>query len=370
MKIAFVGQKGLPAQTGGVERQVEELMIHLAERGHSVDAYARKGYAHDLAVYKGVRIIALPFIKGKNFEAISHTFLAVLHLWFRKLDVIHFQSIGPASLIWLVKILKPRTPIVFTFHCKDYQHKKWNTFAQWYLKFGENVGCRLADQTCVTSKELTAEANELYKGYPIKYVPSGINPPTLLEVSGIRRFGIDKKNYILYAGRLVRHKGVHYVINAFKRTDINKKLVIAGGGAYTDDYVDELKKLAAGDDRIIFVGNQSGSLLTELYSNAYLVVQPSEYEGLSMAILEAMSYGLPCLVSDIPSNLEATNGLGLTFRNRDENDLEAKLISADQNPELIAQQGLALKARTREEYDWNRIVDETLNIYQQVIAKQ
>lgn len=368
MKIAFIGQKGIPAQTGGVEKQVEELLVHLAARGHEVYAYARRGYASDLKEYKGVNIISLPFVKGKNFEAISHTLLAVLDVWFRKVDIIHFQSIGPASMLWLVKLLKPKTPVVFTFHCQDYYHKKWGRFARWYLRLGESVGCRYADQTLVTSQELTAYAAARYDRQA-QYMPSGINEPGLSEVRDIRRWGLEKGSYVLSASRLVRHKGIHYLIEAFKTLKTDKQLVIAGDSAYTDDYVQELHALAAGDNRIIFVGNQNGSLLDELYANAYLFVQPSEYEGLSMGLLEAMSFSLPCLASDIPANVEGLGGLGLTFRNKDVADFNDKLQYALDNPEIMAAQGQALATRTKEEYNWEKIVDQTLAVYEKLLNK-
>lgn len=370
MKIAFIGQKGIPAQTGGVEKQVEELLVHLAARGHDVYAYARRGYVPGLKEYKGVNIITLPFVKGKNFEAISHNFLAVLNSAFHSFDIIHFQSIGPASLLWLAKLLHPRTPIVFTFHCQDYHHQKWGLFARWYLRFGENVGCRLADQTLVTSQELTNYAAVHYNQRPV-YLPSGINPPSVSTVDNIHRnWGLEKDNYIFTASRLVRHKGIHYLIEAFKGLETDKKLVIAGDGAYTDDYVQELKQLASNDKRIVFVGNQSGALLSELYANAYLFIQPSEHEGLSMGLLEAMSFGLPCLASDIPANLEAMNGQGLNFKNMDVSDLAQKLKYALNNQEIMKSQGQALQERTRQEYNWEKIVDQTLAVYTGLLNKK
>ena len=368
MKIAFIGQKGIPAQTGGVEKQVEEFLVHLAARQQDIYAYARRGYADNLKEYKGIKLITLPFIKGKNVEAISHTLLAVLHSAFYKFDIIHFQSIGPASLLWLAKLLHPRTPIVFTFHCQDYYHKKWGFLARWYLKLGESVGCRLADQTLITSQALTNYTAARYNNSPL-YMPSGINQASLLPANEIKQWGLEKDNYIFAASRLVRHKGLHYLIESYKSLNLDKKLVIAGDGAYTDDYVQELKDLAA-DNNIIFVGNQRDSVLSELYTNAYLFVQPSEYEGLSMGLLEAMSYGLPCLVSDIPSNLEGTNGLGLSFQNKDVSDLSNKLQYACQHSEELKNQGLALQERTRQEYDWNRIVDNTLSVYQDLLNEK
>lgn len=371
MKIAFIGQKGIPAQTGGVEKQVEELLLHLVNRGHSVYAYARRGYAPVGKEYKGIQLITLPFIKGKKFEAISHTFLAVIDLIFRKVDIIHFQSIGPASLLFILKIFKPKTPIVFTFHCQDYYHQKWGFFARWYLRLGENIACRLADQTLVTSQELTTYTTIRYNNNPL-YMPSGINQPRELEVKEIKlNWGLEKDAYIFSASRLVGHKGVHYLIEAFKKTKTDKKLVIAGASAYTNDYVVELHKLAQDDKRIIFTGNQTGDVLKELYSNAYLFIQPSEYEGLSMGLLEAMSYGLPCLASDISANKEALGGLGFSFENKNVDSLYQKLneiLSMDKDK--LKESGRLLKERTIREYNWPKIVDDTLEVYDRLLNKK
>ncbi len=369
MKIVYIGQKGIPAISGGVEKQVEELLVHLANRGHDIIAYARRNYAPGLKKYKGIKIITLPFLKGKYFEAISHTLFSILHVWFKKVDIIHVQSIGPASLIWLLKILKPKTPIVFTFHCQDYNHQKWGIFSRQFLKFGEKLGCRLASQTLVSSKELTKYTNKKYNKSAL-YIPSGINPSKNHPANEIKKWGLEKDNYILSASRLVRHKGIQYLIEAFKQIKTDKKLIIAGDSAYTDDYVKELHDLARGDSRIIFTGNQSGDTLLELYSNAYLFVQPSEYEGLSMGLLEAMSFGLPCLVSNIPSNLEALNNLGFNFENKNIPDLKDKLEHALNNSELIKQEGLKLKERTLREYSWPSIVDQIIGVYRRLIMKK
>jgi glycosyltransferase involved in cell wall biosynthesis len=370
MKIVFIGQKGIPAINGGVEKQVEELLVHLASRGHEISAYARSNYAPGLKEYKGVKIISLPFIKGKHFEAISHTFFSIIHVVFKKVDIIHVQSIGPASLIWLLKILKPKTPIVFTFHCQDYNHKKWGKFARWFLLFGEKMGCKLADQTFTTSKELTQYTKDKYNNSAM-YMPAGINPSkSHLVADKIKSWGLEKDNYILSVSRLVKHKGIHYLIEAFKEIKTDKKLVIAGDGAYTDDYVKELQDLAKDDKRIIFTGNLQGNTLSELYNNAYLFVQASEYEGLSMALVEAMSYGLPCLTSNIPSNLEGLGGLGFSFENKNVADLKNKLEYTLANPELVKKEGNKLKERVLKEYHWPTIVEQTIKVYKKLLDQK
>lgn len=363
MRLIFIGQKGIPAKTGGVERHVESLAVNLAQQGQEVFVYAHKNYSPDLKEYKGVRIISLPNLRGKNVEAITNTFLACFDLLRRKVDVINFQSIGPASLMWLARILKPRTPIVFTFHCQDYYHKKWGLFARWYLKFGERVGCLLADKIIVISQELQEYVLKTYHRQAV-YIPNGAVVSEKVPVRDIRRWGLEDQNYFVSVSRLVRHKGIQYLIAAYKQLKTDKKLVIVGDGSYTDDYVRELHKLAADDKNIIFTGNQSGLDLAELYSNAYAFVQPSESEGLSIALLEAMSYSLPCLASDIIANQEALGDTGFSFQNKDVDDLAAKLMWLLDNPVIANTKGQEAAARIKKEFSWPDISQKVLAVYE------
>ncbi len=367
MKIAFIGQKGVPTQNGGVERYVENLALSLINRGLEVLVYSRSYYSRGIKEYKGIEVVSLWSLKSKNFEAITNTFFACLDVIFRKIDVINFQAIGPASLIWLVKIFKPNTPIIFTFHCQDYYHKKWGLFARLYLKFGERIGCRYADKVIVTSQVLEKYVKQTYGINPI-YIPYGAYAQEAIPVKDIRRWALDDQNYITYIGRLVRHKNIHLLIKAFKQIQTDKKLVIVGGSSYTDNYVKELMDAAKDDDRIIFTDNQSGQVLNELFSHSYLFVQPSEYEGLSVALLEAMGWGLACLVSNIPQNLEGIADAGLSFREGDVHDLKAKLQFLLNNPTEVARLGAAARERVRTEYNWPGVASQIETVYHDSIA--
>lgn len=368
MKIAFIGQKGIPTKTGGVERQIEDLALNLVKNGHEVFVYARSSYnTENLKDWQGVKIITVPSIPSKNLDAITATFLACLDLVRRKYDIIHFQSIGPASLIWLVRILKPRTKIVFTFHCQDYNHKKWGAFARGYLKLGEKLGNLIADKVIITSYSLLRYAKEKYHNNPV-YIPSSAKLNNLVEANKISQWGLEKENYIVYIGRLVRHKGIHHLIKAYQKLVTDKKLVIVGAGSYTDDYVTELHNLAAENPQIIFTGNQTGEVLAELFSNAAIFVQPSESEGLSFALLEAMSYARPCLVSNIEPNLEALGKTGVSFRTNDCEDLQAKLEFMLTSNDLSNLGALAL-ARVKSEYDADTIAKQTISLYQEVLGE-
>lgn len=167
--------------------------------------------------------------------------------------------------------------------------------------------------------------------------------------------------------RLVGHKGLHYLIKAYKKLRTEKKLVIVGAGAYTDDYADKLKSLASDNPNIIFTGNQTGIILRELYRNAYLFVQPSESEGLSIALLEAMAYGNAVLISNIPENIEAAGKLGITFRSKDAQDLLTKLEYLLERPQLVRHLGWLGRERAIKCYSWDNIAKETIKVYQEVI---
>lgn len=369
MKIAFIGQKGIPTKTGGVERYTENLALNMVRAGHEVFVYSRSSYNTDnLTEWNGVKIITTPSIASKNLDAITSTFFACLDLIRRKYDIIHFQSIGPGSLLWLAKIFAPRTKIVFTFHCQDYYHKKWGRFAKFYLKFGEMVGNKLADEVLTVSKSLAQYARDNYHNQAI-CIPSSAQIQDLVPAENIKQWGLEKDNYIVSIGRLIKHKGIHYLIEAYKNTTTDKKLVIVGDGSYTDDYVKELHDLAAGNSNIIFTGNQIDKTLKELFSNAAIFVQPSESEGLSFALIEAMSYARPCLVSDIDSNREALANTGIFFKDRDVADLQIKLQELLSNPERLNQIGAAELARVKDEYDAIKITNQVLDLYQKTLKK-
>lgn len=370
MKIYFIGQKGIPARFGGIERHVEELSTRLVRAGHEIFVYARPNYAKSIfKKYKGVNLISLSGIYTKHLDTITHVFKACLDVAKRDADIIHFHSIGPSSLIWFVKLLKPGVPIVATFHSKCYLHKKWSFIARAYLKLSELLICLLPDVTIAVSESLKKYAESKY-GRNLKYIPNGVGLPEITAVKEIKKWGLDKENYILSVSRLVEHKGLHYLINAYKNLKTDKKLVIAGDGVFTDDYVKKLKELAGKNKNIIFTGNQTGRVLAELYSNAYLFVQPSESEGLSIALLEAMSYKKAVLVSDIPENMEAVGNIGLTFRNKNVGDLKNKLRHLLKCPALVKSREELGRLRVKEFYNWNSIAKDTVKVYREVVAKK
>lgn len=367
MRIYFIGQKGIPAKFGGIERHVEELATRLADIGHEVFVYTRPNYTpSNLEKYKGVNLICLPSLPTKHLDTITHTFRACIDVIKRDADIIHFHSIGPSSLIWLVKLFKRDAGITATFHSRCYLHKKWGFFAKAYLKFGELMACKLPDKTITVSRSLAKYAGETYR-VNSEYIPNGVPLCEKREPDEIKKWGLKEDNYILAVSRLIGHKGLHFLIEAYKNIKTDKKLVIVGDGVHSEGYVGRLHNLSKGNQNIIFTGSRTGKILEELYSNAYLFVQPSESEGLSIALLEAMAYENAALTSDIPENKEAAGEEGLFFRSKDVMDLQRKLEWALENPLSLKSGGILNRERAAKFYDWNEIVKNTVKVYQDII---
>lgn len=377
MRIAFIGQKGIPfISDGGVERHVDELATRLAARGHEVYVYVRPRFIiNKQKIYKGVHLIPLPSIPTKNLDTISHTLLATIHVLFKKIDIIHYHSVGPSTLAWIPRLLKPKTKIIVTFHSIDRFHKKWGWFARLYLGWGEWTATHFPHKTIAVSYAIKKYCKEKF-GKEVFYIPSGV---TIEKVEGddkIKQFGLEKDGYILTVARLIKHKGIHYLMEAYRQMEKKfgndpqkwpggkiRKLVIVGAPSFTDDYFAYLNKLAEQSPNIIFTGFQTGETLKQLFANAYLYIHPSEAEGLSITILEAMSYGTCVLISDIPENLEAIDHSGFSFKNKSVKDLYEKLIYLLDFPEGVKRRGEQGLKFIKDQFDWEEIVKKIEKLY-------
>lgn len=369
MKIAFIGQKGIPTKFGGVERHVEELSVRLSAAGQQVFVYCRPWYTTTEAhQYRGVRLVRLSSLHTKHLDAISHTLSATIHALFQPYDIIHYHGVGPALLAWLPRLCKPRCRVVVTFHCIDRKHQKWNWFARLALRLGEWAACVFAHQTIAVSQTLQQYCRDVYDTETV-YIPNGVPLPPEHIGSALmsEQFGLQPNRYILAVSRLVRHKGIHHLIAAYQQVATDLPLVIVGGSAFTDDYVAELQRLAAGSSQIRFVGYQEGAVLAELFAQATLFVQPSETEGLPITLLEAMAYGRPVIASDIAENQEALGGCGLLFHNRNIQDLAKKLTTALADPVRMHQFARAARQRVRVHYRWEDIVGQTERLYRTIV---
>ena len=374
MKIAFIGQKGIPCISGGVEKHVEKLAVHLASMGHDVTVYTRPSYTSGtLKEYQGVKLISLPSIRTKHLDAISHTLIATMHALFQDYDILHYHSIGPSTLSFLPRIFRPGMRVIATFHTQDYFHKKWGVFARTCLRIAEYLTCAVPEKTIVISETLLEYAKRTYKKN-FAFIPNGAEVNYEPDTVPLNQWGIRPKRYILLVSRLVEHKGIHYLIKAFRELERqnkipnNFKLVIVGTHAYTQEYEKYLKVLSEGTHNIIFTGELHGKDIAALFSHASLFVQPSEEEGLSLALLEAMAYGLLAIVSDIPANMEAIkNDAGASFESKNVEALTKKLAYYINCPAEAEAIGAVAKERAQEHYSWDAIARRTLEVYEEVL---
>lgn len=371
LKIAMIGHKRIPSREGGVEIVVEELSKRMANKGHIVHAYNRKGHHVSgkeyevsnvkLNEYEGVKIIQVPTIEAKGLAALSSSFFATIKAIFGKYDVIHFHAEGPCAMLWLPHLFGIRT--VATIHGLDWQRAKWGKFASTYLKFGEKIAAKYADEVIVLSKNVQQYFLDIYNR-ETKFIPNGIQRPIIIESEVIKKkWQINKDEYILFLGRIVPEKGLEYLVKAFKEINTDKKLVIAGGASDTNDFMKKVKDISKDDKRIIFTGFVEGKVLEELYSNAYIYVLPSDLEGMPISLLEAMSYANCCLVSDIPECIEVVQDKAVSFKRGNIEDLRETLQVLCSNFSEVKKYKKIAREYICSKYNWDIIVCETIKLY-------
>ena len=369
LRIAVFGQKRL-SREGGVEIVVKELCTRMARQGCQVTCYNRSGHHVsgaeyddiDNTNYEGILQKCVPTIEKKGLAAVSASVFSALYSAFGKYDVVHIHAEGPAFFSWLPKMFGKR--VVVTIHGVDWQREKWQSgFGSKFIRQGEKNAVKYADEIIVLSKGVQDYFKETY-GRETHFIPNGVNRPQIRKANLItEKFGLKKDSYILFLGRLVPEKGIRYLVEAFKNVRTDKKLVIAGGSSDTDSFMEELKELAKDDDRILFTGFVQGAMLDELYSNAYIYTLPSDLEGMPLSLLEAMSYGNCCLVSDIPECAEVVEDKALIFKKSDVKDLQEKLQDACDHPEKVDAHKKQAADFICKKYNWDEVTKETLKLY-------
>lgn len=376
LKVAMIGHKRIPSREGGVEVVVEELSTRFTQRGYEVEAYNRSGYhvsGKDFGnsrkkFYNGIRIIIVPTFRNGKLNAIVYSVLATFRALFGGYDVIHYHAEGPCSTLFIPKLFGIR--VVATIHGLDWQRAKWGNFASRVLKFGEKMAAKYADEVIVLSKNVQQYFMNTY-GRKTHFIPNGITRPEIREVKEIaEKYGLYKDGYILFLARLVPEKGLHYLIEAFEAIETDKKLVIAGGSSHSFEYMKQVQEMAAKDERIIMTDFVQGRVLEELYSNAYLFVLPSDVEGMALSLLEAMSYGNCCLVSDINENTEVVEDKAVSFKKGDVSDLKEKLEYLLFHPEKVTEYKKESTDFICKKYNWEDVVDQTESLYYTKRAKQ
>ena len=361
----MIGQKGIPATYGGIERHVDEISRRLAAMGDvDVDVFCRLYYTPPGATYHDVRLLRRPSLHTKHFDAITHVTWATAEAMLRRYDIVHYHALGPAILSGLPRLTGAKT--VVTVHGLDWQREKWGRFARWFLRRCERPAARFPDRTIVVSKTLR-EHFQAHHGCPATFIPNGTNLPQVRPAKKLASLGLTPGKYVLFVGRLVPEKGVHYLCEAFNQIDTDMKLALVGGLSFSQPYVDVLKKFES--PRIRLLDYVFGEALEELWSHAYCVAQPSTMEGLSIALLEALSYGRCVLISDIPENMEVAEECAVSFRSKDVADLRDKLEYLIRNPAVVAETGERARQHILQHYSWDNVAESTAQLYRELVRE-
>ncbi len=364
MRIAFLVVKNI-ACGGGIEKYTLELGSRLVKRGHEVTVYSMRHYGDVQDNHHGMRIISVPCLHVKTLEkgsaALAALYKSVIS---RKFDILHFHTIPAGTWVGLARFFGKKC--VLQWHGLEWKRSRFGSLGSKTALFLERMVMKLNISFTAVSKTQCNYFREHY-AKDVKYIPTGASVKCQAEPREIFKLGLEPQKYILFASRLVREKGIQYLLPAFRRIDTPFKLVIAGDVPGETKFKEELLQLANNDKRILFPGFVQGRLLDELFSHALVYTQPSDIEGLSIALLEAMSYGCPCLVSDIPENLEAIGDVGWHFRSANIDSLNKQLSWMLNNPDALAIIKRKGKERIREKYSWDKIAESFEVLYQEVL---
>ncbi|HEX8816767.1 MAG TPA: glycosyltransferase family 4 protein [Terriglobales bacterium] len=362
-RIAFIGARGVVSKYSGIESYYEEVGPRLAEMGYEVVVYCRNHFTPAITAYNGMRLLRLPTIRTKHLETLIHTFLSTLHSMFTRCDVVHFHALGPSLFSFLPRLVGQKT--VVTVQGLDWQRKKWGRFAAAVLRAGEWASAHFPNRTMVVSTTLRQRYRERYHAETI-YVPNGTTLRDRATSAHLPTWGLETGQYILFLGRFSPEKNCHLLIEAYEQLQTPVKLVLAGGSSHTNSYVEALR-LHAGE-RIAFLDWVSGDALNELLTNAMLFVLPSDLEGMSLALLDAMGAGVCTLTSDIAENRELTEDAGFTFRPGDVDDLARMLALLIADPEIRRLAATKAQLKVREQFLWPAIARQVSDVYQELLC--
>ena len=376
MRVAMVGHKVIPSRRGGIEKVLTSLCPLLAENGIEVTCYNRSSDKVENEYvgtvfgnkYNGVTLKKAWTVNKRGISAMIASFTAAICAAFGRYDIVHFHAEGPCAAMWIPKMFGKKC--VATVHGLDWQREKWGKgFASKYIKFGERVMVKCANEIIVLSESAQKYFKETYNRETV-LIHNGIERPTKKDADEITKiYGLSKDSYICIVSRLTAEKGVHYLIDAYNSVKTDKKLVIAGDTSDTDDYVEMLKQKAKGNDNIIFTGFISGDVLNEIYSNAYFVTLPSDIEGMSLSLLEALAYGNALLCSDIPENTLVSEDKALHFKKSNVEDLAEKMQLMFDDENVVKEFKNGADEFILNKYNWNDVANATFDLYKKVLKK-
>ena len=372
MKIAYIALRGVPL-SDGIVQYTDDLARQLVKRGHNVTVYTSRRYGNKTGVYdNSYQIITVPSLPWGFAEKMSLCFFASLHQLFQKYDVVHDHAMGPSIFAFMAR--RKKRAVVIQSHGVEYNRVKFSSLARKVLKALEKWSINMGDELLVCSDMLRDHFQRTYNKETI-VIHNAVEIPELIkpDQSILNELSVKENEYYLFMARITSEKGLHYLINAYRKLVTDKKLIIAGPLDENDKYNQDLLRMAELDKRIKFVGFASGAKKVALLSGAYSFILPSESEGFSVALLEAMSYEKCCIISDIPSNLEAAGdreGCCVTFESKNEESLYKALEFVEKHPERVKQYGFASRQRVAEHFSEEQLVQKTEKLYRDILTRK
>lgn len=367
MKIAVIGTRGFPNIPGGVEKHCEKLYQRIAASGNAVIIYRRSPYVDKTGSFKiddHIQFVDYWVPRSKYIETIFHSFLAAFSCIQKRPDLVHIHNIGPALILSVLKIFNIKS--IVTYHSANYEHQKWGALSRAILRFAEKMAVSLADHMIFVSEAQTRKIHSNRK----TYIPNGVELPKILNKNDyIKELGLKPKGYVLAVSRIVPEKGVLDLVRAFMELKLDTRLLICGDADHVSEYSRLVKKTASQDERIVLAGYVTGNELEQVYANALLFVLPSHQEGHPIALLEALSFRLPVLVSNIPQNIEIKLPKTCYFEISNQIDLRKKLESFFGDATLYTLDE-ADRIELLRKYDWDKITLKTLDVYKKVLSSK
>jgi glycosyltransferase involved in cell wall biosynthesis len=365
LKVAFIGGRGVGGKYSGIETCYEKVGERLAAKHVDITAYCRSYFTPNIANYRGIRVLRLPTIPSKHLDTVVHTLLSTVHACFHDFDIVHYHTLGPSLFSFVPRLLGKKT--VVTVQGLDWQRKKWSLLPRTVLQIGEWTSVKFPNKTIVVSQALQQYYQSRY-ARSVRYIPNATEVRNRNASGALQNLHLAPGGYVLFLGRLSPEKNCHVLIQAFEQVaSPAMSLVLAGGSSHTDKYVSALRRHA--NERVVFLDWVSGSNKDALLTNAALFVLPSDMEGLSLALLDAMGAGICVLASDTPENCEAIADAGFTFHCGDVGDLTEMLRFLLDHPKVRADYGHKAQMRVRQQYLWDEVVNQHMLVYSDLTAR-
>ncbi len=364
MNIALVGTRGVPAGYGGFETCVEELGRRLVQRGHEVTVYCRDSYYREKpGAYLGMKLVYLPNMKKKSLDTLSHTFLSVIHSLTKNYDLLMVFNAANSPTLLLPRLLGRR--IAINTDGLEWKRGKWGPVGRSYYKFAEWLSCKLANRIVTDSIGIRDYYRRRYgvEGAHISYgayLENSRNPGLLQSL------GVSPGNYFLQVTRFEPENNPLLTIQAFRRLQTSKKLVVVGGVPYESSYSRSIAGEA--DERVILPGYiYDRELLNELWCNCFAYVHGNEVGGTNPALLQTMASGCFTLAIDVPFSHDVLLDAGIYFGKSPEELAAGMQWALHHADELTLFKQKAVQ-RITAHYSWDHVTDQYEALFRELMA--